>query len=242
MDAERSLPALRVQAQLTRPPSFLLNIKLALPRGVTVLLGPSGAGKSTTLDILAGHLVPDFGRIELDGALLFQREPGAPPQVNVPPQKRRIGYVMQSSSLFSHLDVRNNLAYGLFGWPRAQRQARIAELAEALRLTPLLSRFPWALSGGERQRVALGRALAPRPAALLLDEPLSAVDLPQRDTLLASLRKLLGALDIPVLYVTHSVEEQRFFAALADFEHGHPALELRPRPDSRGVEILPAAG
>lgn len=227
-------PILVADATLRRPTGFSLRLELALPRGVTVLVGPSGAGKSTTLDLLAGHLLPDDGRIELDGVTLFSRDSAGGPGVAIPVQKRRIGYVMQSPGLFPHLDVRRNLTYGLFDWPPAERQARLVELSSALGLTSLLSRFPRSLSGGERQRVALGRALAPRPRALLLDEPLSAVDLPQRDALLGRLRELLAALDIPVLYVTHSLEEQRFFSGPSQ-----PALRLQAQADGSGVEIAP---
>lgn len=219
-------------ATLRRPTGFALRLRLALPRGVTVLVGPSGAGKSTTLDLLAGHLLPDSGRIELDGVTLFSRDTSTDLAISVPVQKRRIGYVMQSPGLFPHLDVRHNLAYGLFDWSKTEREARLVELSDALGLTPLLSRFPRSLSGGERQRVALGRALAPRPRALLLDEPLSAVDLPQRDALLGRLRELLAALAIPVLYVTHSLEEQRFFT-----NPSQPALRLQAQADGNGVEI-----
>jgi molybdate transport system ATP-binding protein len=218
---------------LSRPNGFVLHVALALPRGVTVLLGPSGAGKSTTLDLLAGHLLPDSGRIELDGLVLLSREEGFPPKVHIPARRRRIGYVMQSSMLFPHLNVHDNLAYGLFAWDTSEREQRIAELAEALGVTPLLKRWPSTLSGGERQRIALGRALCPRPRALLLDEPLSAVDLLQREELLHSLARLLSPLDIPVLYVTHSSEEQRFFAS----EQGCQTLRLQPRSSGEGVEI-----
>src|SRR5689334_24955185 len=109
--AERP-PILVADATLRRPTGFSLRLRLALPRGVTVLVGPSGAGKSTTLDLLAGHLMPDSGRIELDGVTLFSRDPSSDRSVEVPVQKRRIGYVMQSPGLFPHLDVQRNLAYG----------------------------------------------------------------------------------------------------------------------------------
>lgn len=234
-DASDRSPIFVADATLRRSTGFSLRLRLALPRGVTVLVGPSGAGKSTTLDLLAGHLLPDSGRIDLDGVTLFSRDPAVSssrPAVAVPVQQRRIGYVMQSPGLFPHLDVRRNLAYGLFDWPKPEREARLVELSEALGLTPLLSRFPRSLSGGQRQRVALGRALAPRPRALLLDEPLSAVDLPQRDALLERLRELLAALDIPVLYVTHSLEEQGFFSGPSQ-----PALRLQAQADGSGVEI-----
>lgn len=240
---ENKQPSLRAHAVFHRKTGFALDFSIELPRGVTVLLGPSGGGKSTTLDILAGHLVPDWGRIELNGELLFLRKEGAkvPPEVHVPPQRRRIGYVMQSPALFPHLDVLGNLTYGLFRWPRRERDARIAELATALRLETLLRRYPETLSGGERQRVALARALAPRPRALLLDEPLSAVDLAQRDALLESLHALLFALAIPVLYVTHSLEEQRFFAtAQGRLSALAKTLRIKPRAGNHAVEIAPA--
>jgi molybdate transport system ATP-binding protein len=230
-DTQRT--ALSATLRLRRGAGFVLDIALHVSKGVTVLLGPSGSGKSTALDLLAGHQQADSGRIELDGQLLFLRREGAPAEVSLPAAQRRIGYVMQSPALFPHLSVKQNLEYGLFHWPKPEAKARVAELAEALALGPLLSRWPQGLSGGERQRVALARALAPRPRALLLDEPLSAVDLPQRAALLKTLQSMLGALEIPVLYVTHSIEEQRFFT-----EAGHGrTLRLSARPDGATVEV-----
>ncbi len=213
------------ELSLQRRAGYTLKIDLQIRPGVSVLIGPSGAGKSTTLDLLAGHLHADAGRIRLGPRTLFARQPGQPP-VQVPAESRQVGYVMQSPSLFPHLDVAGNIAYGLFAQPRSQRQARVLELAAELDLSPLLARAPQTLSGGERQRVALARALAPRPQALLLDEPLSAVDLAQRDPLLRRLQRVLSTLAIPVLYVTHSAEEQHFFAAA-----GSPLYTLRAQPD-----------
>ena len=200
-----------------------------------MLLGASGAGKSTTLDVIAGHLLPDEGLVTLGAKTLLRRAPRQPAAVNEPPQRRRIGYVLQSQALFPHLTVHDNLAFGLFHRPRRERAARVAELAEQLALTALLHRHPSELSGGQRQRAALGRALAPAPRALLLDEPLSAVDLLQRRDLLSRLRDLLSQLDIPVIYVTHSEEELRFWRC--------PAIELRARqtdPNSEPtIETVP---
>ena len=219
-------PSLAAEAEVRRGPRFTLRIALTVPAGVTVLLGPSGAGKSTTLDVLAGHLLPDAGRILLGDETLLERAAGQAPRRDVPPQARRIGYVQQGQALFPHLSVEANLGYGLFRRSARERAARIAEVAELLELGPLLRRRPGELSGGQRQRVALGRALAPSPRALLLDEPLSAVDLPQRQALLNRLAAVLGALAIPVLYVTHSREEQAFWP--------RPALELVPELDAEG--------
>lgn len=221
--------ALSARLVFSRGAGFVLRAELALSPGVSVLLGPSGAGKSTVLDLLAGHLRADAGRITAGGTVLFARRAGERPQPDVPPQARRIGYVAQGQALFPHLTVRQNLCYGLFRLPRAARRDRTESIAAELGLLPLLDRLPQTLSGGERQRVALGRALAPEPRALLLDEPLSAVDLPARAALLARLRALLGALSIPVLYVTHSAEEVAFWAG--------PTWELRAAADPATVEI-----
>lgn len=228
--AEPGPAALRVKALVQRHAAMVLSLDLTAPPGVTVLLGPSGAGKSTTLDVIAGYLKPDQGEVTLGSQVLFRRQPGQPPAVDQPPQLRRIGYVLQSQALFPHLTVQQNLAFGLFQRPPEQRRERVSELADRLELTPLLSRRPHELSGGQRQRVALGRALAPSPQALLLDEPLSAVDLPQRRDLLVRLRDHLAGLAIPVLYVTHSEEEHRFWSC--------PAITLCPRVSSDGQALI----
>lgn len=217
-------PRLIADLLLRRRPGYTLKIDLALGPGVAVLMGPSGAGKSTTLDLLAGHLHADEGVLRLGSRTLFASTPAMPP-IRVPARARQVGYVMQSASLFPHLSVANNIAFGLFAQPRSQRRERVQELATELDLTSLLSRSPQTLSGGERQRVALARALAPRPQALLLDEPLSAVDLAQRDPLLHRLQRILSTLAIPVLYVTHSAEEQHFFA-----QAGSPLFDLCAQP------------
>jgi molybdate transport system ATP-binding protein len=233
--ASRPGETLYLEAVVRRPAAAGLWLQLAAPPGVTVLLGPSGSGKSTTLDVIAGHLLPDEGQVRLGTQTLLRRVAGQPAAINLPPQLRGIGYVLQNQALFPHLTVQQNLAFGLFHRPPRERAARVAELAERLALSALLARRPSELSGGQRQRVALGRALAPAPRALLLDEPLSAVDLLQRRDLLGRLRELLSELDIPVVYVTHSEEELRFW--------GRPAIELRPRvtadPSEPAIETAP---
>jgi len=209
-----------------------LRCELSLPVGITVLMGPSGSGKSTTLDLLAGHKIADSGQLSLHETLLFRRQTGQPPSCFVPPQKRRMGYVMQQPMLFPHLSVEQNLAYGIAHLHPTERTKRVQEIAADLQIDTLLKRKPQELSGGQRQRVALGRALVPEPMALLLDEPLSAVDLAQRETLLKRLYEVLRVLHIPVLYVTHSLFERDFFSA--------PTLEVRPSIEHPSVtEILP---
>jgi molybdate transport system ATP-binding protein len=170
---------------------------------VTVLFGPSGSGKTTVLRLLAGLDRPDAGELRLDGERWFDRAAG----VFVPPQRRGVGYLFQEYALFPHLTVARNVAYGLAGLARGEREARVGELAARLRIEDLLARRPAELSGGQRQRVALARALAPRPRLLLLDEPLSALDAPTRDALRGELRALLEASRVPAIVVTHDRTE-----------------------------------
>jgi molybdate transport system ATP-binding protein len=176
----------------------------ALPStSVTVLFGPSGAGKTTVLRCLAGLLRPDAGVIRYGAEVWFD----AARALWVSPQRRGVGLLTQDYSLFPHLRVDENLGYGLAALPRDLRRQRVREIARWLGLEPLLARRPGQLSGGQRQRVALGRALAPRPRLLLLDEPLSAVDAPTRDALRVELRELLREANVPSLLVTHDRTE-----------------------------------
>jgi molybdate transport system ATP-binding protein len=189
---------------------FTLDVDFAVAAtGVTALYGPSGAGKTTTIDAVAGLLRPARGRIALGGRVVFDAAAG----IDVPPRRRRVGYVFQDGRLFPHLSVRENL---LFGWRRARPRpadAEVAALVEILGIGPLLARRPASLSGGERQRVALGRALAMRPDALLLDEPLAALDAARRAEILPRLEQVRDEARIPIVYVSHQLDE---IARLAD--------------------------
>jgi ABC-type Fe3+/spermidine/putrescine transport system ATPase subunit len=162
-------------------------------------LGPSGCGKSTLLRLVAGSSGPMRAGSPWDGRDLGR----------VPPQRRGFGMVFQDYALFPHLSVADNVAYGLVerGWRRAERRARVDELLALVGLTGYGARRTFELSGGEQQRVALARALAPRPALLLLDEPLSNLDLALRDALKGELRALLAGLEISAIYVTHDQSE-----------------------------------
>jgi molybdate transport system ATP-binding protein len=166
---------------------------------VTVLFGPSGAGKTTVLRCLAGLDRPARGFIRFRGETWFD---GAGRRF-VPPQRRGVGLLFQDYALFPHMSVAGNIAFGLSRAPRAEREARVLEVARFLRVEDLLHRRPGRISGGQRQRVALARALAPRPRLLLLDEPLSALDGPTREELRGELRGLLERSGIPSLVVTH---------------------------------------
>ncbi len=166
---------------------------------VTVLFGASGSGKSTVLRALAGLDRPDEGSIRFGAETWFDARLG----IDVTPQARGVGLIFQDDALFPHLSVAANLGYGLHRLPRAERQARVAELAGRLGVVELMDRRPAQLSGGQKQRVALGRALAPRPRLLLLDEPLSALDAPTREALRGELRHLLEQAGVPAVVVTH---------------------------------------
>jgi molybdate transport system ATP-binding protein len=180
--------------------AFDLNVALQPPLGITMLFGASGSGKSTILNCIAGLIIPDSGHIRLGDQVLYD----SANHVRIPTEQRRIGYVFQNLALFPHLNVEKNIAYGLRGSDSA---ARISEILEAFRIVPLRFRKPRDISGGEQQRVALARALVTKPRALLLDEPLSALDPATKSHIMDDLRSWTETHQIPVLYVTHSREE-----------------------------------
>ena len=179
-----------------RFPGFHLRVRLAVHHELVVLFGHSGSGKSLTLRAIAGLLRPDRGRILIDGRPVFDAAAG----VDLPPRLRRVGFVPQHYALFPHLTVRENIAFGLHGLPRHERERRVAELVALLGLVGLEGRRPPEISGGQAQRVALARALAPRPRLLLLDEPFSALDSAIRVT-------LRRELDLTIVFVTHDLRE-----------------------------------
>jgi molybdate transport system ATP-binding protein len=178
-------------------------VHLDFPVGFTVLFGPSGAGKSTLLDCIAGLLVPETGKVYLDNEAFFDREKN----INLAPQQRHLAYVFQQLTLFPHLSVVQNIAFGLPKLPPAERTERITKIAQAFHIEPLLQRKPRELSGGEQQRVALARSLVTQPRVLLLDEPLTGLDAGLRRKILDDLRFWNAANAIPILYVTHNREE-----------------------------------
>ena len=181
---------------LLRGLSFVLR-----PGTIGCLLGPSGCGKTTLLRIIAGFEPLRAGRVSGDGRTL------AAPGLHVEPHQRRIGMVFQDHALFPHLDVLENVAFGLQALAKAQREARARELLEAVGLAALAARRPHELSGGQQQRVALARALAPSPDLLLLDEPLSSLDAELRRQLGAELRAILKRYGTTALLVTHDQQE-----------------------------------
>lgn len=193
------------EANLTREvhPGLRLDVAIQLGAECAVLFGPSGAGKTTILRLIAGLARPDSGRVRLGEAVLFD----SGRRVNVPMRSRRVGMIFQGDLLFPHLGVSGNIRFGLKGWPRAEADARLAEIAGLCGVDHLLARRPETLSGGERQRVGLARALAPRPRLLLCDEPVSALDLEGRFALVERLRDVQRVEGVPLLYVTHNPAE-----------------------------------
>lgn len=181
---------------------FALNAKLSLPSsGVTALFGRSGSGKTTLLRCIAG-LERYPGHLSFQGDI-WQSGPGS----FVPTYKRPLGYVFQEASLFPHLRVAQNLEYGFKRIPRGQRRIQWDEVIQLLGLEPLLTRYPDEISGGQRQRVSLGRALLTSPRLLLMDEPLASLDTASKDEILPFLERLRDELELPILYVSHSLEE-----------------------------------
>lgn len=201
---------LRIRAQLARS-GFYLDVDLELPpQGITVLFGPSGSGKTSLLRCVAGLERPVNGLIRF-GQHLWQDDSR---NIFVPTWQRDLGYVFQEPSLFDHLDVQKNVAYGL---DRSKKPGALEALSGAIALLGighLMHRHPANLSGGERQRVAIARALATQPRLLLLDEPLAALDLARRHEILPWLEKMRDELSVPMLYITHSADE---VARLADY-------------------------
>jgi molybdate transport system ATP-binding protein len=178
---------------------FALDVAFEVPAGAVALVGPSGAGKTLTLRVIAGLLRPESGRVACAGRVLLDTAAG----VDVPARARRVGYVFQQFALFPHLTLAANVAYGLHDRPAPERAARVDELLGLVGLAGRARHLPRELSGGEQQRAALARALAPRPAVLLLDEPFSAVDAPRRAGLRAVLRDVRARVGVPMVLVTH---------------------------------------
>jgi len=188
--------------------AFMLEVSFVVQAGFTILFGASGAGKTTLLDCIAGLQTPDEGDITIGETVLFD----ARSRENVPPNRRSVGYLLQSLALFPHMTVEQNVQYGLVALKNSEREGRCIEVLESFRIATLAQRRPGEISGGERQRVALARALVTRPRVLLLDEPLTALDAGTKGRIVDDLRAWNNRHQIPILYVTHDREEVFTFA------------------------------
>jgi molybdate transport system ATP-binding protein len=182
---------------------FALDAAFRVPAGITALFGPSGSGKTSIVNVIAGLLAPDAGRVVLDGTVLLDTGAG----LGLPRHRRRVGYVFQDARLFPHLTVRQNLLFGRWFAPEPAPPGEIARVIELLGIGPILARRPAGLSGGEKQRVAVGRALLASPRILLMDEPLAALDAARKQEILPYLERLRDDVRIPILYVSHAVPE-----------------------------------
>src|SRR5665213_525404 len=188
---------------------FKLDAAFAGETGVTALFGPSGAGKTSAVNVIAGLVKPDRGRIVLDDEVLFD---GAA-RIDVAVWRRRIGTVFQDGRLFPHLSVKHNLAYGRWMSGQPADDKALAHAVELLDIGPLLERRTGKLSGGERQRIAFGRALLMRPRLLLLDEPLASLDARRKQEILPYLQRLRDDAKVPMVYVSHDAGEVRQIAS-----------------------------
>jgi molybdate transport system ATP-binding protein len=189
---------------------FFISVRFESAGGVTALFGASGAGKTTLVNMIAGLITPDRGRITLDGAALFESSGGI--GINVPVHQRGIGYVFQEGRLFPHLTVAANLDYGRRMRALPRDPVETGRIVHLLDIGHLVDRRPGKLSGGERQRVALGRALLSKPRLLLLDEPLGALDEGRRAEILPYLVRLRDEANVPMVYVSHDAGEMRQLA------------------------------
>jgi len=183
--------------------AFELDIHFRSGRGLTALLGRSGAGKTSVVNVIAGLVRPERGRIVVDGSVLIDTERG----IRAPAHRRRVGYVFQEDRLFPHLTVRQNLLFGRWFAPGPAPAARLDDVVDLLGIGTLLDRRPGRLSGGEKQRVAIGRALLASPRLLLMDEPLASLDARRKDEIFPYIERLRDQAGVPIVYVSHAVAE-----------------------------------
>lgn len=220
-----------------RQGDFMLHVTFASAGRLTALFGPSGSGKTSIVNAIAGLMRPDSGRVSVEGRVLLDTGQ----RIFVPPHRRRIGYVFQDARLFPHLTVSQNLRYGRFFTPPAERYAEFSKVVDLLGIGALLERRPAGLSGGERQRVAIGRALIASPQLLLMDEPLASLDDERKAEILPYVERLRDEAGIPIVYVSHSVAEiARLASDVVLLSEGRvtaagPVADILPRAD-----LLPA--
>jgi molybdate transport system ATP-binding protein len=209
---------------------FRINVRFAGESGATGLFGPSGSGKTSIINMIAGLMTPDRGRIALGDLVLFDSVAG----IDMKVAQRRVGYVFQEGRLFPHMSIRSNLDYGRWMSGLAVDASAFARVVELLDIGHLLARRPGKLSGGERQRVAVGRALLMQPRLLLLDEPLASLDAGRKGEILPYLERLRDEAEVPMIYVSHDAAEMKRIATrIVRIEDGKVVAE-------GGAELLSA--
>jgi molybdate transport system ATP-binding protein len=210
---------------------FAVNVSFTSDTAATALFGPSGAGKTSVINMIAGLLKPERGRIVLADEVLFDSATG----INVPAWRRRVGYVFQEGRLFPHFSVKRNLDYGRWVSGHASNPRQLSHVIDLLNIGHLLDRRPGKLSGGERQRVAVGRALLMQPRLLLLDEPLSSLDAARKHDILPYLERLRDEARVPLIYVSHNAAEiKRIATRVVRLDSGKVV-------ETGGIELLDGA-
>ena len=210
---------------------FAVNVSFTSDTTATALFGPSGAGKTSVINMIAGLLKPERGRILLGDDVLFDSATG----INVPAWRRRIGYVFQEGRLFPHFSVKRNLDYGRWVSGHASDPRQLSNVIDLLNIGHLLDRRPGKLSGGERQRVAVGRALLMQPRLLLLDEPLASLDAARKHDILPYLERLRDEARVPLIYVSHNAAEiKRIASRVVHLDSGKVV-------ETGGIELLDGA-
>ena len=210
---------------------FAVNVSFTSDTAATALFGPSGAGKTSVINMIAGLLKPERGRIVLGDDVLFDSATG----INVPAWRRRIGYVFQEGRLFPHFSVKRNLDYGRWVSGHASDPRQLSNVIDLLNIGHLLDRRPGKLSGGERQRVAVGRALLMQPRLLLLDEPLASLDAARKHDILPYLERLRDEARVPLIYVSHNAAEiKRIASRVVRLDSGKVV-------ETGGIELLDGA-
>lgn len=216
--------------------SFSLDVATATSGRLTALFGPSGSGKTTLINIVAGLIRPQSGRIVVGERVLLDTAQN----LAVPLHKRRIGYVFQEARLFPHLTVSQNLSYGRWFAPRERRRADAGRIVDMLAIGHLLNHQPRHLSGGEKQRVAIGRALLSAPDLLLMDEPLASLDEARKAEIAPYIERLRDEALIPILYVSHSVAEiSRFADEVVLMDQGRLSAQGKTADVIRRLDLLP---
>lgn len=218
---------------------FGLDAQFTTGRGLVALFGKSGSGKTSIVNVMAGLIRPDHGRVTLDGTALVDTERG----VFVPRHKRRIGYVFQEARLLPHLTVRQNLLYGRFFSPPADDGPTLEHVVDLLGIETLLDRRPARLSGGETQRVAIGRALLAKPKLLLMDEPLASLDEHRKAEILPYIERLRDQSGVPIVYVSHSIAEvARLASTVVLLADGRVAAVGATGEVMQRMDLLPLTG
>jgi molybdate transport system ATP-binding protein len=218
---------------------FHLAVEFAAGSGLTALFGRSGAGKTSLINVIAGLIRPDRGRVEIDGDVLTDTAT----RRFVPPHRRRIGYVFQEGRLFPHLSVRRNLLYGARFATGPKDTGAFDQIVALLGIGDLLARRPENLSGGEKQRVAIGRALLARPRVLVMDEPLASLDEGRKAEILPYIERLRDEIRTPIVYVSHSIPEvARLATTLVVLSEGQVAASGSPAEIMGRLDLFPLTG